>query len=172
MELIEGDIRLRPMHYADKEILARLANNKKIWNNLRDMFPYPYTIKDAEKFIDLAKAHEPTINFAIEYKQEFAGVMGIILQQDVYRKSAEIGYWIGESFWNKGIATIALLLATEYGFNELKLERLFAGVFENNNGSIRVLEKCGYKMEGISRKAVFKNKMLIDEYRFGKLKNE
>lgn len=172
MELIEGDIRLRPMRYADREILARLANNKKIWNNLRDMFPHPYTIQDAEKFIDIAKTHEPTINFAIEYKQEFAGVMGIILQQDVYRKSAEIGYWIGEPYWNKGIATIALKLATEYGFNELKLERLFAGIFENNNGSKRVLEKCGYKMEGISRKAVFKHKGLIDEYRFGKLKNE
>jgi len=171
MELVEGLVRLRPLRYADKKILASLANNKNIWNNLRDMFPSPYAVSDAEKFIDIAKTHDPTLNFAIEYEHEFAGVIGIIPQQDVYHHSAEIGYWIGEPYWNKGIATIALRLATAYSFNELHLERLFAGVFDGNDGSRSVLEKCGYKLEGVARKAVFKNNKLLDEYRYGKLKN-
>ncbi len=169
MELVEGNIVLRPLRYADKERLASLANNKKIWNNLRDMFPYPYLVQDAEKFIDMVKQQDPQVTFAIQYQFKFAGVIGMILQPDVYRKGAEIGYWLGEPFWNMGISTIALRLATEYAFEVLKLERLYAGIFEGNVGSRRVLEKCGYRLEGINRKAVFKNNKLIDEWRFGKL---
>ena len=172
MELEDKNIRLRPLHYNDRENLARLANNKKIWKVLRDLFPYPYTIKDAENFIDMVKTHESMITFAIEYHHEFAGVISLIVQQDVYRKSAETGYWIGEPFWGKGIATSALGLLTEYGFKELKLKRIFASVFEGNEASYRVLEKCGYKHEGTFRKAVFKNKHLIDELRFARLSEE
>ena len=199
MELIEEKILLRPLKYSDKEILSKLANNKKIWSNLRDMFPHPYQIEDAERFIETIKKQDTQVTFAIEFEHQFAGLIGITLQQDVYRKSAEIGYWLGEPiadfsaftihillkrksaeigywlgepFWNKGIVTTALKLVTDYGFNELKLERLFAGVFEGNEGSKRALEKCGYKLEGIARKAVYKNNMLIDELRFGKLKRD
>jgi len=170
MELIEGNIRIRSLRYADRERLARLANNKKIWLNVRDMFPHPYTLKDAEKFIDSVKQQDLQTIFAIEYDYKFVGAIGLVLQQDVYRKSAEIGYWIGEPYWNKGIATVALQLVSEYGFNALNLEKLFAGVFEGNEGSKKVLEKCGFQLEGVARKAVFKNKKLIDEFRYGKIK--
>jgi ribosomal-protein-alanine N-acetyltransferase len=156
MELIEGKVRLRPLRYADREILTRLANNIKIWNNLRDMFPHPYTLEDADKFIDSVKLQEPQVTFAIEYAFSFAGVIGLVLQPDVYRKSAEIGYWLGEPFWGKGITTTAVKLATQYAFDTLNLNRLYAGVFEGNEASKRVLEKCGYQLEGISKKAVFK----------------
>jgi len=172
MELEDKNIRLRPLHYNDRENLAHLANNKKIWKVLRDVFPHPYTLKDAEGFIDLVKNHESMVTFAIEYDHEFAGVISLILQQDVYRKSAETGYWIGEPFWGKGIATSALGLITEYGFKELKLNRIFASVFEGNTASCRVLEKCGYKLEGTFQKAVFKNKKLIDELRFARLSEQ
>ena len=172
MELISGNIKLRPIRYTDREPLANLANNKNIWNNLRNMFPHPYTVADSEKFIDSIKIQELQITFAIEFEHNFVGVIGMILLQDVYRKGAEIGYWIGEPYWNKGISSRALLLATEYGFEQLKLERLCAGVFAFNDPSKRVLEKCGYKLEGISRNAVFKNGKLIDEYRYAKLKME
>ena len=172
MEIADKNIRLRPLRYDDREALARLANNKKIWMKLRDMFPYPYTIDDADKFIDMVKIPDIPHSFAIEYHQEFAGVISLIPQQDVYRKSAEIGYWLGEPFWSKGIATDAVELMIKYGFETLKLERIFAGVFEGNEGSRRVLEKCGFSLEGISRKAVFKNNTLIDELRFGKLSGE
>jgi ribosomal-protein-alanine N-acetyltransferase len=169
MELNSGHIKLRPLRYGDKEALAKLANNKKIWKNLRDMFPHPYSIEDAEKFIDSIKLQEPQVTFAIVYKHQFAGVIGMTLQPDVYRKTAEIGYWIGEPFWNKEITTIALSLATSYSFEELKLIRLYAGVFSFNDASKRVLEKCGYKLEGISRNAVFKNNKIVDEHRYAKL---
>jgi ribosomal-protein-alanine N-acetyltransferase len=172
MELISGNIKLRPLRYADKEPLAKLANNKKIWNNLRDMFPHPYFMEDAEKFIDSIKLQEPIVTFAIELDYDFVGVIGMILQPDVYRKGAEIGYWIGEPYWNKGISTVALSLATKYGFEELNLERLYAGVFAFNDPSIKVLEKCGYNLEGISRNAVFKNGKLVDEYRYAKLRED
>lgn len=170
MELVDGKVRLRPLRYADREHLAELANNKKIWNNLRDMFPYPYTLEDADKFLDSVKQQEPQVTLAIEYDFQFVGVIGLVLQPDVYKKGAEIGYWIGEPFWGKGIATQALNLASDYAFETLAFERLYAGVFEGNEASKRVLEKCGFQLEGISRKAVFKNNKLIDEYRYGKLR--
>jgi len=171
MELVEGRVRLRPLRYADRERLAELANNRKIWNNLRDMFPHPYTENDADKFIDMVKQQEPQLTFAIEFEFELAGVIGIVLQSDVYRKGAEIGYWIGEPYWKKGIATIALKLASDYAFKSLELERLYAGIFEGNEGSKRVLEKCGFTLEGIFRKAIFKNNRLLDEYRYAKLRS-
>lgn len=170
MELAEGNVRIRPLRYADRERLAKLANNKKIWLNVRDMFPYPYTIENAEKFIDTVKQLDPQVTFAIEHDFKFVGAVGLVLQQDVYRFSAEIGYWIGESYWGKGIATQALSLLCKYAFDELKMEKLFAGVFDGNEGSKRVLLKCGFHQEGIARKAVFKNNKFIDEYRFGKVK--
>ncbi len=170
MELTSGAIEFRPIRYADKETLVKLANNKNIWNNLRDLFPHPYTNADAQNFIDSVKLQKPRVTFAITYNYKFVGVIGIIPQPDVYRKGAEIGYWIGEPYWNKGISTDALKLATDYGFNELKLERLYAGVFSFNHASKRVLEKCGYELEGISRNAVFKNNNLVDEFRYAKLR--
>ena len=172
MELKDGEVRLRPLRYADREIIANLANNKKIWNNVRDMFPHPYTLAEADKFLDMVKLQEPLITFAIEYEFQFCGVIGMVLQKDVYRKSAEIGYWIGEPFWGKGITTKALSLATQYAFETLELERLFANIFEGNEASKKVLEKCGFQLEGIGRKAVFKNNRFLDEWRYGKLKGE
>ncbi len=172
MELKSRNIKLRILRYADRVTLAKLANNIKIWNNLRDMLPHPYSFGDADKFIDMVKLQKPQVTFAIEFEHDFVGVIGIILQPDVYRKGAEIGYWIGEPFWSKGIATTALSLATKYGFEELNLERLYAGVFDFNKASKRVLEKCGYQLEGISRNAIFKNGKLIDEYRYAKLRGD
>src|SRR6187549_716637 len=103
---------LRPLTNNDSTELARLANNKKIWDNLRDFIPFPYTIDNAIFFINLTKQQDPQLNFAIEYDGQFCGVIGLAPQQDVYKKTAEIGYWIGEPFWNKGIATTAVNLIT------------------------------------------------------------
>lgn len=136
------------------------------------MFPHPYTMQDAEKFLDSVKQQDPPITFAIEDDYEFAGVIGLVLQQDVYRKSAEIGYWIGEPFWNKGIASKAVGLVCEYAFEILGLQRLFAGIFEGNTASMRVLERNGFQLEGIGRMAVFKNNKFLDEYRYGKLRSD
>ena len=165
-------IKIRPLNLSDKSELAKLANNKKIWDNLRDYFPYPYNENDADSFIKLTEQENPKQNFGIEYNGKLCGVIGLIIQKDVYRKSAEIGYWIGEPYWGMGIATKAVELITGYGFNILNLNRIYTGVFEYNTASMKVLEKNGFEKEGIFKKAVFKNKKFFDEHRYYKLNNK
>ena len=164
--LIEGDVILRPLKYEDKGIMAVLANNKRIADNLRDAFPHPYDESHAEFFINLSKKKEPPANLAIEYKGEFCGVIGLVKQEDVYSNTAEIGYWVGEPFWNKGIASTAVKLMTDYGFNELGFIRIHTGIFEYNVASMKVLEKNGYKKEGVFKSSVFKNGQIWDEHRY------
>ncbi|MBT8205845.1 MAG: GNAT family N-acetyltransferase [Eudoraea sp.] len=166
-------ISLRPLTPADAEILARLANNKKIWDGVRDHFPFPYTLDDALDFIDRKAEEVPAYTFAIINQEDnLCGVISLVPQEDVYRRSAEIGYWIGEPFWRKGLATQAISLMTRYGFEELQLERIFAAVFDFNLASMRALEKNGYQKEGIFRKALVKNDQICDEHRYAKLKKE
>jgi RimJ/RimL family protein N-acetyltransferase len=150
--------------------LTQLANNKKIWDNLRDFMPFPYTIDDAIFFINLTKQEQPQITFAIEYDGQLCGVISLVTQQDVYKKTAEIGYWIGEPFWNKGIATEAVNIITDYGFNQLDLARIHTGIFEYNVASMKVLEKCGYKSDGVFEKAVIKNGQIWNEHRYSKIR--
>ena len=146
--------------------MAKLANNRNIWDNVRDRFPHPYGEKEAKEFIDIQSKNDLEQVCAIDYIGQFCGCIGMIFQEDVYRKSAEIGYWIGEPFWNKGVATAALRLLVHKAFNEMKLKRLFAGVYQYNIGSIHVLEKNGFALAGILKKAVFKNDKFWDEHRF------
>jgi len=160
------DITLRKLTLSDRKNLALLANNKKVWDNLRDYIPFPYTEKNAEDFIALVKDESPTLTFAIAYKEQFCGVISLIRQADVYRLTAEIGYWIGEPFWNKGIATEAVQFITAYGFTELELVRIHTGIFEYNKTSMRVLEKCGYTKDGVFEKSVIKNDQIWDEHRY------
>jgi ribosomal-protein-alanine N-acetyltransferase len=96
-------------------------------------------------------------------------MIGLLPQQDVYRKTAEIGYWFGESFWNKGIVTTSVKLVTAYGFEQLNLVRIHTGIFEYNLGSMKVLEKNGYKKDGIFEKNIVKNDKLWDEHRYSKI---
>jgi [ribosomal protein S5]-alanine N-acetyltransferase len=168
--LTQGSITLRALKKADKKPMAELLNNKRITVNLRDLIPFPYTKNDAEFFINLKKDEDPVMVFGIEYDKQFAGVISLIAQKDVYRKSAEIGYWLGEPFWNKGIITVAVKLITDYGFSQLNLIRIFAGVFEYNLPSMKVLEKNGYKKEGIFEKSLFKSGQVWDEHRYAIVK--
>lgn len=164
--LEEGNIRLRKFMGSDKSRLAVLANNIKIWKNVRDLLPHPYHKSDAEAFISSVKDENPQLTFAIEYSGEFCGAIGLSPQSDVYRKTAEIGYWIGEPFWGKGIASTAVKLLTQYGFEKLKLVRIYTGVFEYNIASMRVLEKNGYTKDAIFRKSIYKEGKIIDEHRY------
>jgi len=162
-------ITLRKFRKTDVSRLAELANNEKISQNLRDGFPHPYSLSDAKSFIEKCLDQKITTTFAIEYKGEYVGNIGIMTGQDVYRKSAEIGYFIGEKYWNKGIATKAVKLITEYGFTELELMRIYTGIYEYNTASMRVLEKCGFIKEGIFKKAIVKNNQILDEHRYSKI---
>lgn len=159
-------IALRPFDTTDREALAKLCNNKKIWDHVRDYLPYPYTLSDADSFIAFCQSLTPTQNFAITYEGRFAGTIGIEPQKDVYKLSAELGYWIGEPFWGKGIATQAVNLITTYGNEKLGLIRFFSSVFEFNKASMRVLEKAGFQKEGIAKKAIIKNNIIWDEHKY------
>lgn len=160
-------VSIRRLNKNDKRVLANLANNKEIFNNVRDFFPFPYHEKDAEGFIELCSKEDPPVSFGIEYNGDLAGVAGLVLQYDIYRKSAEIGYWIGEPYWNKGIATHAVKLIIAYAFDTLKLLKLYCGVFDTNTASQKVVEKCGFEKEGILKKQLIKNNQIMDEYRYG-----
>ncbi|MEX0273910.1 MAG: GNAT family N-acetyltransferase [Flavobacteriaceae bacterium] len=166
------NVRLKQLSKGDAPRLAELANNKKIWDNLRDYIPYPYTESDAEAFIDMTAAEHPPMTFGIGIDDSLCGVIGLVAQKDVYHTSAEIGYWIGEPFWGKGIGTKAVGMVTEYGFQKLGLERIHTGIFEFNTASMRILEKNGFKKEGVFRNAVVKNGTICDEHRYAILKKE
>lgn len=170
IKLTDGVVTLRPFRPEDKERLAELANNEKISVNLRDGFPHPYTLANAEKFLEMAISKEPLQMFAIEYEGEYVGNIGIHLKSDVYRMGAEIGYFLGEPYWNKGIMSRAVNLVCDYGFRELNLIRIDTGVFEFNPASMRVLEKCGFVREAVFRKSVTKKGKIWDEVRYAKIR--
>lgn len=173
MNILQNEnIKLRPLELTDIDRLAELANNRKISINLTDGFPFPYTADDAKKFIMNLLNQNPTTTFGIEYEGEYVGNIGLVKGTDVYRKSANIGYFIGEPYWNKGIVSKAINLITDYGFDKLDIIRIHTGVFDYNLPSQRVLEKCGFTKEGTFRKSVIKNGKIYDEIRYSKLKNE
>ena len=153
---------LRPWRVGDEASLVRHANNRNVSRNLKDRFPFPYTAADADAWIRHAGAHSPVTAFAIEVDGAAVGGVGIELGTDVHRRSAEIGYWLGEPFWGRGIATEALRAVTEYAFATFDICRLEAGVFDWNPASARVLEKAGYTLEGRARCAVVKDGRLGD----------
>ena len=172
MQIDIDGYQIRSYKLTDKDALVKYANNQKISKNLRDSFPYPYTEKDAVKWLNLACIQNPEVNFAIANSDEFIGGIGLILPPDVYRYSAEVGYWLAEPCWGKGITTNALIAFTNYAFQRFDLERLFAGVFDGNDPSIKVLENAGYKFEGRYRKAVYKYDVFRDLLMYGILKEE
>ncbi len=164
--LQEKDLLLRPLLAKDRNDLVLFMNNKKIWDNLRDFIPFPYSLEDAYNFIQMTNQENPHLTFAIELGGRFCGMIGILKQSDIYRLTGEIGYWIGEPFWGKGIATRALKLMTDYGFSKLDLVRIHTGVFEHNVGSMKVLEKCAYKKDCILEKSIIKNGKILNEHRY------
>ena len=142
IKLNNENVTLREFTPNDKYRLVELANNSKISINLRDGFPNPYNLADAENFLEKFTNQESALVLAIEYNTEYVGNIGLHKGTDVYRKSAEIGYFLGEPYWNLGIMTKAVNLICDYGFANLDIVRIHAGIFEFNPASMRVLEKC------------------------------
>lgn len=171
MILNNNKIKLRELSIKDKGQLASLCNNKKIWDNVRDYIPFPYTESDATDFIEHCRREKPTTTFAIVKHAELVGVIGLVKQTDVYRLTAEIGYWVGEPYWGHGIATQAVKLITDYGFNKLGLIRIYTGIFDFNVPSQKVLEKAGYKLDCIFKSSVIKNGKVCDEFMYSMLKH-
>ncbi len=159
-----GVCSIRGWRMEDASSLARHANNRKVWRNLRDRFPHPYTEEDARQYIDASIAASPRTNFAIDVGGEAAGSIGLILHDDIERVGAELGYWLGESFWGKGIATAAVSGVARYAFEAFDLHRIYAIAFVRNPGSARVLEKAGFKLEGTMSKSAIKEGEVVDQW--------
>jgi ribosomal-protein-alanine N-acetyltransferase len=168
---VEG-AQLRPWRRGDETDLARQANSRKVWMNLRDTFPHPYTSADAEQWIGFALAERPQTHFAITMCDAVAGGIGFALQSDVHRRSAEVGFWLGEEYWGRGIATAALEAVTTFALGSFDLCRLYAFVYEWNAASMRVLEKAGYGREACLRRAVVKDGRTIDQYVYALVREE
>jgi RimJ/RimL family protein N-acetyltransferase len=163
MELMLKHALLRPWHPDDAAALVQHANNRHIWLNLRDGFPHPYTIEDADRWLSMANAQPPTRHFAIVVQGEAAGGIGLLLKEDVYFRSAEIGYWLGESYWGRGIVTEAVSRVVDYAWQTFDICRIYAGVFDYNKPSTRVLEKAGFTFEARLHKSVTKAGRTADE---------
>jgi [ribosomal protein S5]-alanine N-acetyltransferase len=161
---------LRPLQISDAQFLALHANNKKVADNLRDVFPHPYLLADAEFFIANFASDTTHLTLGIIIAGQAAGTIGIHPQTDVYRENAELGYWLGEKYWGKGIVTEAVHAVVHHAFEQYPIHRIYAQVFEHNKASIRVLEKCKFTHEATLRKAVIKHNKIMDEYIYTILK--
>jgi [ribosomal protein S5]-alanine N-acetyltransferase len=161
---------LRFWQRGDEESLVRHADNYNIWRNVRDRFPHPYTYEAARNWIDHARFEEPPVNFAITVNDEPVGGVGLILGDDIHARSAEIGYWLGEDYWGYGIATDAVRAVSQWAFANYDLCRLWAGVFEHNAASARVLVKAGYVYEARLRQAITKEGRTMDEVIYAQLR--
>ena len=156
MQLRGEQCTVRRWRAPDAAALAHHANNINVARHLRDRFPHPYTLADATAFIGQASDEVPPTNFAIDVAGEAVGAIGFSAGNDVERYSAEIGYWLAEPFWGRGIVTEALVLTTDYLFEQLNVLRVFALPFAGNLASARVLEKAGYRREGVLRSSSVK----------------
>ena len=163
MQIVLASCVVRSWRWEDCDSLVRHANNRNVWINLRDRFPYPYSKDDAKLWLEIVTALKPETNFAIAVDGLAVGGIGYSVQGDVGCRSAEIGYWLGEEFWGRGIATQALNAVSNYAFSSSDLCRLYAHVFQWNMASARVLEKAGYTLEGRLKKSVTKDGKIIDQ---------
>ena len=163
---------LRPWQHEDADALVKHADNPGIARNLRDGFPSPYTLADARAWLRSVARDPSGAVLAIEVEGEAAGGIGLFPQKDVYRMNGEIGYWLSETHWGKGIMTGAVGAMVDFAFTRTELLRLFAGVFSNNLPSMRVLEKNGFTRESVHRKAVIKGGERIDEHLFALLRED
>jgi RimJ/RimL family protein N-acetyltransferase len=154
---------IRTWRGSDLESLVENANNRNVWINLRDQFPHPYTKRDGQTFLRHMRERKPETVFAIDVKGKAVGAIGFVLQKDVDRVSAEIGYWLGEPFWGRGITTEALVVVTRHAIEKHGLTRLFAVPFAANVASCRVLEKAGYMVEGRLRRSAIKDGQIVDQ---------
>ncbi len=154
---------LRYWRPEDAASIVKHADNPRVASMLRDAFPCPYTLPDAHRFIGMATGSIPDLFLAIEVDGEAVGGIGIHVLNDVKHRSAEIGYWLSESLWGKGIVTDAVRALVPVAFDRYDIVRIQAGIFSNNPASMRVLEKCGFVREAVHKDAIFKNGFFFDE---------
>lgn len=171
MQLEFKNYMIRSWEKEDAPVLARHANNRNIWLNLRDGFPHPYSVDNANEFIANTLAKEPETFFAIASIKEAIGGIGFTFGQDIHRYTAELGYWLAERYWNQGIMTGAIQILTEYAFEMYDLNRIYAEPFATNPASVKVLEKAGFLYEGRLKANVYKDGKILDQFIYAMTKN-
>ena len=166
--------KIRRWELSDARDLATALSNKKIQDNLRDGLPYPYTEKDGKEFIStmLAANENDTFAFAITVNGKVIGSIGAFRQGNIHRQTAELGYYIAEEYWGKGIMTEAVKQLCDYVFSNTDIIRIYAEPFAYNIGSCRVLEKAGFQYEGTLRSNALKNGNVFDMKMYSKLKTD
>jgi ribosomal-protein-alanine N-acetyltransferase len=166
MEIVLTRSVVRSWHASDLASLVHHANNRKIWQNLRDQFPFPYSKVDGQRYLRVVRSMNPETAYAIVVNGEAVGGVGYVLGHDVERVSAEIGYWLGEAHWGQGIVTEVLKAMTQYAIQRHDLTRVFALPFAHNAASCRVLEKSGYVLEARLRRSAIKDGVILDQCQY------
>jgi ribosomal-protein-alanine N-acetyltransferase len=163
---------LRRWRTDDLKSLVQNANSRNVWLTLRDRFPHPYTVEAGRAWLEAVVDEDPPGTLAIAVNGVAVGGLGLIPGVDVNRHTAELGYWLGEEHWGRGIMTAAIRQFQPWSCRTFGLSRLFAHVFASNPSSIRVLEKCGFVREGVLRQHARKDGVPLDEYVYGWLVGE
>jgi len=164
-----GPCLLRPWTSDDLTSLVRHANSRRVWLGVRDRFPHPYTREVGQQWLARVVTERPPSALAIDVMGEAVGGVGAILGSDVNRHTAEVGYWLGEAYWGKGIATAAVSAFLPWASEAFGLSRFIGHVFSSNPASMRVLEKAGFVREGVMRKHAIKDGRYLDELIYGRL---
>ena len=158
---------LRPWRAGDLDSLVRHASSRNVWLGLRDRFPHPYTRDAGRAWLEATVAERPPTTLAIEIAGEAAGGIGVVPGGDVNSHTGEIGYWLGEGHWGRGVMTEAVRGFVPWAASTFGLRRFYAEIFATNPASMRVLEKCGFRREGVLRRHAFKDGQYLDEIVYG-----
>lgn len=161
---------VRDFRLDDAASLAQNGNNRKIWLNLRDRFPHPYTEEMARGYIAMLMSNPDRTSWAIEADGQAVGGIALHPREDIERIGAEIGYWLGESYWGRGIITSAIQSLTDHALTERGLVRVFAVPFAHNAASCRALEKAGYVREGLMRRNAIKDGQILDQLIYARVR--
>ena len=166
--------KIRKWKLSDAKDLAIALSNRKVQNNLRDGLPYPYTEQDGKDYIsDMLSANEDdTFAFAVTADNKVVGSIGVFRQGNIHRQTAELGYYVAEEYWSRGIMTEAIKQICEYVFSKSNILRIYAEPFAYNIASCRVLEKAGFQYEGTLRSNAVKNGEVIDMKMYSLLRTE
>lgn len=156
----------------DQERFIDFADDYEVWKSLSDSFSHPYTRANAESWVSLHAGVTPVVDFAICDDRGPIGGIGFRTRTNEQRHSAAIGYWLGRPFWGRGVTSAAVKAMTTYGFETLALVRIDARVYKGNDASARVLEKAGYRLEGLLRKGILKEGKPTDYYVYAMLREE
>lgn len=173
-EVMSLNCKIRSWRAEDADALAAALNNKKVLDNLRDGIPFPYTKKDASEYIEamLNSDKHDVFAYAITIDDKAIGSIGVFRKDNIHSHTAEMGYYISEPYWGKGIGTSAVKHVCELIFGQTDIIRIFAEPFAHNIASCRILEKSGFAFEGVLRSNAVKNEKIIDMKMYSRLRDQ